>query len=80
MPRLPSVGTGAGNAFLVWCLLSITASVFIALKPLKFFRMISWGRPLPRLIENRWVLIFYRVTAVVIFIWVFQLLFQFFTA
>lgn len=80
MPRLPSVGSGAGNAFLVWCLIAMTACTFAALNPLKFFRMLNWGRPLPRFIENRWVLIFYRVTGVAILVWVLQLLFEFFTA
>jgi len=41
--------------------------------------MLRWGIPLPKLIENRWVLIFYRVTAVAILIWVVQMLFEFFT-
>jgi hypothetical protein len=58
----------------------MTACTFVALSPLKFFRMLSWGRPLPRFIENRWVLVFYRATGVAIVIWVFQMLLEFFTA
>lgn len=80
MSGMPSVGNGAGDAFVVFCLITITVSAFIALNPLKFFRMLGWGRPLPRWIENRWVLLFYRVTAIAIFIRVFQMLFQSFTA
>ena len=80
MPSLPSVGSGAGNAFLVWCLIAMVACTFVALSPLKFFRMLSWGRPLPQFVGNRWVLIIYRVTGVAILIWVLQMLFEFLTA
>jgi hypothetical protein len=80
MHRLPSVGSGAGNAFLVWGLIVMVACAFLALSPLKLFRMLSWGRPLPQCVGNRWVLIFYRVTGVAILIWVLQMLFEFFTA
>jgi hypothetical protein len=56
--------------FLSGALMVMAACAWIAVSPSKFFRMLNWGRPLPKLIENRWVLIFYRVTAVAILIWV----------
>jgi hypothetical protein len=58
----------------------MTACAFVALSPLKFLPMLSWGRPLPRFIEKRWVLILYRVTGIAVLIWVVQMLFEFFTA
>lgn len=80
MRRLPPVGSEAGNVFLVWCLTVMIACAFVALRPLIFFRMISWGKPLPRFVKSRWVLISYRVTGFAIFIWVCRTLFEFFTA
>lgn len=76
MSHLPSISTGVGKALFVWCLIAITMSASIALNPVKFFRLLSWGRPLPKLIENRWVLTFYRVTGAGILIWVARMLFQ----
>jgi hypothetical protein len=76
MSILPPAGSGLRIVFLV---LSITVITFVALSPVEFFRMLSWGRPLPKLINNRWVRIYYRVTALGILVWLLQMLFQLFT-
>ena len=78
MYRWPPFGTGEGNAGVIWCLATIVPITFLAISPTKFFRILSMGRPLPRFIGNRGVLIFYRVTAVALLIWVLRILFSLF--
>jgi|GEM_PF-4622824 len=76
LPPVPSLGTSAGKAFLVWCLIALIICTLVAVSPNRFFRMLASGpfRSLrPKVIENRWGLLFYRVTATFIFIWVFAL-------
>ncbi len=74
LPRMPS----ERNAFIVWCLMAFAVSASVAVSPTKFFRMLS-RNDLPKVIENRWVLILYRVTAVAMLIWIVQMLFKLFT-
>lgn len=62
---------------MIWCLIVLTILASVVVNPNKFFKMLAFGplRPLrPRDIENRWGLLFYRVTAGVIFGVVFALL------
>ena len=56
----------------------MAACAFVVASPIKFFRLLSWGHPLPKLIEKRWVLTAYRIVAAVIFARVFGLLLQLF--
>jgi hypothetical protein len=71
---MPHVGTASGNALLVWCLIAIAVCVCVVLNPVKFFRALAWGRPLPKVIEKRWVLASYRVVGAAIFIKVLTIL------
>jgi hypothetical protein len=64
--------------FLLWSLVALAACAFVVASPIKFFKLLLLGRPLPKLIEKRWVLMAYRVVAAVIFAWVFGLLLQLF--
>lgn len=46
----------------------MTICTILVLKPAKFFRALAWGRPLPKFIEKRRVVVFYRVGGTAIFI------------
>ena len=74
---MPVVGGSAGFAFIVWCSIALAACVFLVLNPSKFFSLLAWRRPLPKTLQNRWVLLAYRLIAVVILVRVLGLLIQF---
>ena len=67
---MPHSGTSAGYVLVVWCSVVMAACIVLALKPARFFGLLAWRRPLPRVLEKRWIVAAYRVTAVVIFFWV----------
>jgi hypothetical protein len=52
----------------------MTVCAFLAINPVQFFQILSFGRPLPKLIENHWVKNAYRTCGIVIFFFVLRTL------
>lgn len=76
---MPSLNESGGYIFLLWCVIVMVACAFVVASPIKFFTVVSLRRrPLPKFIEKRWVLLAYRVSAAVIFVWVSMLLLELF--
>lgn len=75
---MPCLNDSGGYVFFLWCLVALAACAFVVASPIKFFKLLSWGRPLPKLIEKRSVLTAYRIVAAVIFAWIFRLLLDLF--
>ncbi|HME10787.1 MAG TPA: hypothetical protein VKG25_27270 [Bryobacteraceae bacterium] len=59
-----------------YCCILMAFGLCLALSPLKTFRALAFGKPIPSALENRWLLLVYRVAGVVMLIFVFELLRQ----
>ena len=72
-PRLP---TSAGYALVVYCCIVMTVCAFLVYSPVKFFRVLNFGRPLPlsRVLEKGWVQMAYRVAGILIFVTILRIL------
>jgi hypothetical protein len=70
------------HVFIGYCVLVLTICILLIASPIRFFRGPAWlgsfgkPKPLPRLIEKRWIQTAYRVVAIGIFLEVFRLLAQ----
>jgi len=54
----------------LWCLIVLAACAFVVANPIKLFPVVSFKRrPLPKFIKKGRVLLAYRVSAAVIFVW-----------
>jgi hypothetical protein len=62
--------------FIGYCIFVMAVCVVLASNPAWFLRLLAFGRPLPKLMEKRWVQTAYRVVAIGIFFEVLRLLIQ----
>ena len=65
--ELPHAPSSSGYALIVYCCAVMTVCFFLAINPVKFFRILRLGRPLPKFIEKPWVKNAYRICGIVIF-------------
>ena len=65
--EFPHVPSSSGYALVVYCCAVMTVCFFLAINPVRFFRVLSLGRPLPKFIAKPWVKNAYRICGIVIF-------------
>jgi hypothetical protein len=73
MSRLPP---GLGFLMVFYCCLLMAFGVCLMLSPVGTFRSLSFGKPLPKLMESRWIIVVYRLTGAVMFFFVVRVLLQ----
>ena len=50
---VPSLNDSGGYVFLLSCFVALAACAFVVASPIRLFRLVSLGRPLPKPIEKR---------------------------
>ena len=59
-----------------YCCLVAAFGVCLMISPLQTFRVLTFKKPLPKALENRWILLLYRIAGAAMFLFIFGVLRQ----
>jgi hypothetical protein len=72
--KLPHVPLSAGYVLVVYCCFVMAISALLTFSPGRFFSRLSFGRPVPKLLEKPWIVTAYRLFGIGAFIFFFRIL------